>query len=623
MQPQYVLRPYQQAAVDLAMDWVKANTEPCLLELAPGAGKSLIVADIARQLFDISGGKRVLCLQPSADLTKQNYSKYKLTGNHASIYSASISKSLRHPVIYATPGSFKKVAKQLGGQFTGVIIDEAHSTTKTIKKIIDDMRESNPYLRVIGLTGTPFRLGEGYIYDITQENKVVDETQKRNPYYKKLLYSITTPELIKMGFLTPPVIGAINANAYDTSQLELNNMGNFTSQSVDRAFVGHGRKTAAIVGDIVDQSQDKKGVMIFAATVDHAKEILASLPPAFSDMIGGDTNMKAAERKRLLTRFQKQEFKYLVSVETLTTGVDFPHVDVVALLRATESHTLFYQIIGRGARLYDGKESFLLLDYANNVERLFPDGDIYAPEIRATKGEESTLYTVKCELCGGDNEVSLRKNEEGYDIDEYGYFIDLDGNRIETDDGPIPAHYGRRCSAVRLLGHNRIEQCDYYWTYKECEACGGKNDIAARRCGDCGEELIDPNDKLVGEFKALKRNPALLQTDEVVNWDAKHSISRAGNEMITVKFKTPYRMIRAFYMKNHQSKFLQKRTDDLLQATNNLDNPPRTITYQKDMKSGMWNVLDYNQPTDEEKLEWKQNELKQRRTAANTAAVHM
>lgn len=126
-------RYYQTEAHDAAISWCKKTTSPCLLELSTGAGKSLIIAMLAESLHTMSGGKRILCLAPSAELIQQNSGKFSTTGYPYSIYSASISKSLRHPVIFATEGTFKKVAKRLGSEFAAVIIDECHKLTPTIK----------------------------------------------------------------------------------------------------------------------------------------------------------------------------------------------------------------------------------------------------------------------------------------------------------------------------------------------------------------------------------------------------------------------------------------------------------------------------------------------------------
>ena len=139
-------RIYQQEAHDAVIAHWKRSALPVVIEAATGSGKSVIVAMLAKTLFDLSGGKRVLCIAPSAELTQQNFDKYLAIGEKASIYSASISKSLRHQVIFATPLTFNKVAKRLGSQFAGVIIDECHGITETLKTIISDMRDGSPIL---------------------------------------------------------------------------------------------------------------------------------------------------------------------------------------------------------------------------------------------------------------------------------------------------------------------------------------------------------------------------------------------------------------------------------------------------------------------------------------------
>ena len=97
-----MLKPrfYQQDAHDAAIKWVKQYSDPCLLSLPMGSGKSIIVAMLAKTMHELSGGKKVLCLCPNKELVEQNFSKYQSIGGKASIYSASISKSLRHPVVF-------------------------------------------------------------------------------------------------------------------------------------------------------------------------------------------------------------------------------------------------------------------------------------------------------------------------------------------------------------------------------------------------------------------------------------------------------------------------------------------------------------------------------------------
>lgn len=593
-------RDYQQAAHDAVIEWWRTTTVPCVVESATGSGKSLIVAMLAETLHGLSG-KRVLCLAPSAELVQQNSDKFKPCGVPYSVYSASIAKSLRGHVVFATEGTFKTQAKRLGGEFAGVIVDECHRITPTVKRIIDDMREGNPNLRVCGLTATPYRLGDGFIFAQDNQGRTLPPTIAREPYFARLVYYINAPELIGRGFLTPPVVGAINAESYDTSGLELTNTGTFSTATVERAFEGWGRKTAQIVDDVLRQSVGRDGVMWFAATVQHAQEIMASLDPKNSRMIGGTINTKKAERARLVADFKAQRYRHLVSVGTMTTGVDFTHVSCIAILRATESVSLLQQIIGRGLRLHDGKTDCLILDYGGNIDRHCPDGDLFRPEIKAQyqTASEGTIE-AECEECGYKNTFSPRPNDGDWPVDKYGYFTDLDGERIKNNDGkPIPAHFGRRCCSI-TIGKREPTRCGYFWSCKICPECEADNDIAARYCSSCKAELIDPAAKLIADFKALKRSPSAVQTDEVLQMDVLPTTSQKGERMIRVEFVTAARKFAVFFMPDAKSAYVRSQWANFEAATRG--NKPRTVTYKKE-DSGFYRVLDVDKPTDKERLD--------------------
>lgn len=589
------LRPYQQKSHDSIIAWISRNRSPCCIEAATGAGKSHIIESVASTIHRVSGGKHVLCLAPSAELVTQNSEKYKATGAKCSIFSASAGqKSLRHPVVFGTPGTVKNSISRFGSEFAAVVLDECHGITPTVQSIIEVMREANPNLRVIGLSATPYRMKTGYIFGLWPDGKPVSESQTRDPYFAACVDRIRAYELIEAGYLTQPVIGTINAQSYETLNMQVNSRGQFDAQAVDQAYHGHGRKTAAIIADVVSQSQDRQGVMIFAATVRHAHECLASLPPGLSAIVTGTT--PKAERDAILKSFKARKIKYLVNVSVLTTGFDAPHVDVIALMRATESVGLMQQIIGRGLRIDNGKKDCLVLDYAENIERHCPDQDIFGPEIKvSTGGDGSGEVTCVCPQCSTENAFSARPNKEEYEIDANGYFVDLDGNAIETEWGWMPAHFGRRCRAMETVAGDLV-QCTYRWTSKECPHCSEPNDIAARYCSSCKGEIVDPNEKLRIDFKALKRDPTLRQTDEVLQWKKLPQISRSGKPMDRVDVVTPYRSFSFWVMKFPEwSKAKADRA--ALDALGNT--PPMTITYQKDGESGFYRVLNYNKAADE------------------------
>lgn len=624
-----VLRPYQQQAFDSAVAWMRRSVMPGLIESATGSGKSHIVASIADWVFK-NTGKRVLCLQPSKELTEQNHEKYLATGNKASIFSASAGgKCMRHPVVYGTPGTVKNSLSRFGDQFGAVIVDEAHGVTPTIKMIIANMQRANPKLRVLGLTATPYRTQSGYIYQYDVDGRFVDENQARDPYFNSLLYRITTGELIDMAYLTPAHADPDHAQGYDAEGLELNSRGQFDAQDIERVFEGKGRLTSEIVADIARHAHNRKGVMIFAATVQHAKEIMDSLPPDNSRMLGGDVNMGKTEREKLINDFKVQRFKYLVSVGTLTTGFDAPHVDLIAIMRSTESPGLMQQIIGRGLRLGDplsagdhaaiaasDKPDCLVLDYAQNIERHGLHDDLFKPTIRVKgPGGDGVPVPVVCPDCGYENEFSLRPDYADMPRDENGYVLDLEGERLGTDHGPMPAHFGRRCTGqVKDPAQPGIYmRCGHRWTFKECLECSAENDIAARYCSSCKCEIVDPNEKLSREFIRVKKDPYAISTDLVLSWNARAHTSQSGKDVVRCDYQTEYRSFTIYYTPESRHPSAVRAWESLCKAVYrghiapsadvflqylSKGTAPETITYRKQRGSDFFEAIDHNRPAD-------------------------
>ena len=596
------LRPYQQAAVDAAVEWMRKSLAPACIEAATGAGKSHIIAEIARQIHHQTS-KRVLCLAPSAELVVQNHGKYLASGHRASMFSASAgAKELRYSVVFGSPLTVKNrisAFKRAGNDgYALVVIDEAHGITPTVQGIIAEMRQGNPNLRVLGLTATPYRLGSGWIFREGPEGSVNGEDTARDPYFAKCVYKVGARELIDQGFLTKPVIGEINATGYDTAGLALNSRGQFDAEAVDRAYHGHGRKTAAIVADVVAQAAQRQGVMFFAATVQHAREVLASLPPQLSAIVTAET--PKGERDSLIRRFKARDLKYMVNVSVLTVGFDAPHVDLIAILRKTESVGLLQQIIGRGLRTSTGKDDCLVLDYTTNLEDHCPDGDLFAPVVKAGNGGgEGGGLTCICPICAYENSFTVNPQYLGVDTDAAGYALDLDGRQMMSDFGPIPAHFGRRCMGMTQTGkRGEYERCGYRWTFKPCPHCEAENDIAARYCKECKGEIVDPNEKLKADFKAFKRDPTQWQTDEVLMMEWKEGVSQKGNKTMKVAVTTPYRQFTVWLMPDAKHLKGMGQWDTFRRATQDMTVQPQTVTYRKDPATNFFEIRAYNREPD-------------------------
>lgn len=572
-------RFYQQDSHDAAINWMRSNSEPCLMSLPMGAGKSIIVAMIAKSLHAMSKGKRVLCLCPTRELVQQNYNKYISIGEKASIYSASIGKSLRHPVVFATEQSIIKVIDNIASDICAVVVDECHKTTNTTKSIIESIQNVNPLVRVCGLTATPYSLGKGYCYEIDENNVQVEEAV--SPYYKKMIYSITADELIALGFLTPPQIG-LTSDHYDTSDIKLSGFG-FKDKDLDKAFVGK-EVTATIVNDVLLKTQDRKSCLVFASTTKHMEEIFKLFPEDQTRMLSGKTAKK--EREQIINDFKIFKFKYLINVAILTTGFDHESLDAIAILRPTESAGLYQQILGRGTRLAPNKKDFLVLDYTDNIPQFFGDsGNVFQPNIKAYGSKPQTKIEVSCPECGTKQEHSKRPKYEQWD--DFGYAVDLAGDVLEPK---IPAHYGRRCLGVTPLGKNQFKRCDYFWAHKECPSCAHKNDIAARECEACGLVLIDPNAKLSEQAIVIKQGEKY--TTNVNALSIKESTN--GGVMYAI-FDTPHGEISAKFYPNNPNRFIAQHANIFNRATECGEKRPTQIEYSL-KKDGQYTIHRYIPP---------------------------
>jgi DNA repair protein RadD len=460
------LRDYQQQAVNNVVAFFQKKREPAVIVLPTGAGKSLVIAELAR----IAKG-RVLILAHVKELVEQNYEKYKSYGLSAGIYSASLGqKDWDQKAIFGGVQSVARAPDDFFNNFSLLVIDECHRVADEggtqYQEVIKKLQDRNPQLCILGLTATPYRLGLGWIYEYSQLGEI-KTTKKR--FFKQCVYELPLSYMIKNKYLTTPVKVDIPVTCYDFSELtEKDRM--YTTAEVEEILKSQKRLTPFIIKNIIDITEryNRKGVMIFSSTVKHAEEIMTYLPAEDSRLVVGDTEMK--DRDQIIEDFKNKKFKYLVNVSVLTTGFDAPHVDVIAILRPTDSNSLYQQIVGRGLRLSDEKKDCYILDYTGMGH------DIYAPEINDKRPAKDTVTVrIPCPRCGFEN-------------DFWGY-VDHEGFIIE--------HFGRTCRAATQDPKTlEIVPCGFRFRFKICHVCGCENDITARDCEKCKATLIDADAKL-------------------------------------------------------------------------------------------------------------------------------
>lgn len=296
------------------------------------------------------------------ELVEQNHAKYLAYGLQADIFAAGLNrKESQSKVVFGSVQSVARNLKAFDAHFSLVIIDECHRISLNDKsqyqQIIQVLQANNPSLRILGLTATPYRLNSGWIYQYHYHGMVRGD---ENCFFRECIYELPLHYMIKNKFLVPPERLDMPVLQYDFSQVSLTSSGIFNEQELNLSLKKQQRITPKIIEQVIEYAAPLQGCMIFAATVEHANEILSYLPKNSAALVTAET--PAIDRQAIIKQFKNKELHYLVNVSVLTTGFDAPHVDVIAILRPTESVSLYQQIVGRGLRLYEGKTRCLILD---------------------------------------------------------------------------------------------------------------------------------------------------------------------------------------------------------------------------------------------------------------------
>ncbi len=392
------LRPYQRAAIDgLYNYWADKKGDNPIIVAPTGSGKSLIIAHLIKDAMSYPG-TRVLILTHVKELLEQNASELVALYPEADVgfYSASLKKKvLRKPITFAGIQSIHKKAYQMVPAPDLVIVDEAHLIPKNYgtryNKFLSDLRICNRGVKVVGLTATPYRLDSGYLHE--GDNAIFDG----------VAYDIPVADLMEQGFLAP----VISKSGVKT--IDLSNVGKRGGEYIESELAKAASDPELVtetVAEIVRYGAERKAWLVFACGINHAELLRAEFEThgIEADVVTGADGMSARAEK--IERFRRGGSKCLINVNVLTTGFNVPHVDLVAIVRATESTGLYIQIVGRGTRIAPGKENCLVLDYGDNVMR---HGfiDQIKPKIKG-RTEDGEAPVKKCPECLTVNHAAVR-----------------------------------------------------------------------------------------------------------------------------------------------------------------------------------------------------------------------
>ena len=392
------LRPYQRAAIDGLYDyWATKKGDNPLIVAPTGSGKSLIIAHLVKDAMSFPG-TRVLMLTHVKELLEQNAAELINLYPEADVgfYSASLKKKVLHrAVTFAGIQSIHKRAFDMIPPPDLVIVDECHLIPRTdstrYNKFLSDLKLANPAVKIVGLTATPYRLDSGWLH------------KGEGAIFDGIAYDIPVADLMEQGFLAP----VISKSGVKT--IDLSNVGKRGGEYIESELAKAASDPELVtetVAEIVRYGAERKAWLVFACGVNHAELLRAEFEThgIEADVVTGADGMSARAEK--IDRFRRGGSKCLINVNVLTTGFNVPHVDLVAIVRATESTGLYIQIVGRGTRIAPGKENCLVLDYGDNVMR---HGfiDKIKPKIKG-RTENGEAPVKKCPECLTVNHAAVR-----------------------------------------------------------------------------------------------------------------------------------------------------------------------------------------------------------------------
>jgi DNA repair protein RadD len=351
------LRWYQKEAVDAAYGYLCSQPGNPVICLPTGSGKSIVIAELVRRAVQEYSG-RVLILQHRKELIQQNAEKVRsLIQIPVGEYSAGLRRfATDHDVVLCGIQSVYAKATLFDRRHL-VIVDEVHLVPSSgegmYSTFLSDMRTINPDLRVVGLTATPFRTGEGPIC-------------RPDGVFQNICYEASVKRLIQEGYLCQ-VTNRPNDTQFDTSGLHVR-YGEFVAKELESLFVGS--QVSEAVKEIIAKTADRHSIMVFCTTVRHAASVACAIEQLTGERVAMvEGNTLPLERAAILSDFRSMRVRWLVNVDVLTTGFDAQCVDAICILRATASPGLFAQIVGRGLRTHPSKSDCLVLDFGSNIER--------------------------------------------------------------------------------------------------------------------------------------------------------------------------------------------------------------------------------------------------------------
>lgn len=387
------LRDYQLEISNAVLKYL-LNEEGNPLAASPGGtGKSLTMNHLIKKLVTKWEGTRVMSLVHDAKVIGQNYDSMMSYWKDApaGIYSAGLKRrDTTDAIIF---GGIQSVAKRAYefGKINILFIDECDLLSpkeETLyQRFIQELKQANPLLRVVGFTATPYRLGMGCLTNMDLWDKLVIDFTKTDRFNR----------FITEGMLAP-LVSKRTSKEIDITDVSMKG-GEFDEKSLAEV-ADTDELNKCVVEECLRYGHDRNHWLVFSSGVKHGEKLAKLFRAAgvTAVMLSGSDSVKHREEQEAL--FRSGEVRCLINCGLYGRGWNFPELDMIAWARATQSVALWVQGCVRGTRTSEGKRNCLVLDFAGNTRRLGHVNEPVVPAPRrkgdAVKGEAPVKECPQC-----------------------------------------------------------------------------------------------------------------------------------------------------------------------------------------------------------------------------------
>jgi ATP-dependent helicase IRC3 len=424
--PQIKLREYQEECIQAVLSYLDAGHKRLGISLATGSGKTVIFTHLIDRIAATGSATQTLILAHRRELVEQaaRHCALAYPDKHVDIEMGNNLASGAADITVASIQSITsgdRLHKFDPLRYKLVLVDEAHHiVSQTYLSVLEhfglrhaaDWSQMNPPA-LVGVSATFSR------FDGRALGAVIDH----------IVYHRDYVDMIEENWLSDVIFTTVQMKA-DLTKVASGATGDFQAAALSRV-VNTDETNELVVQTWTVKAKGRSSTLVFCVDLSHVTSLTSRFRADGIDaqFVTGDTPSKI--RSARIDAFRNGDFPVLLNCGVFTEGTDIPNIDCVLLARPTKSRNLLVQMIGRGMRLYKGKENCHIIDMVAALS----SGVVSTPTLfgldpaeNIEKADTKSLAALKEK-----KEIERQYEEEATDVTARAVSKSMPGNIAFTD----------------------------------------------------------------------------------------------------------------------------------------------------------------------------------------------